>query len=67
MLIGRQDELAALSDFAVSDLPWRWIQGDAFAGKSALLAWFTLHPPNHVAMAACFLWRTPATTPLATP
>jgi hypothetical protein len=58
VLIGRRDELAALSDFAASDLRWRWIQGDTFAGKTALLAWFALHPPAHVVIAACFLWRT---------
>ena len=47
-----------LEDFAGSDTRWRWIQGDAFAGKTALLAWFALHPPDRVDVVACFLRRT---------
>ena len=58
VLIGRGAELIALGDFTDSDLRWRWIQGDAFAGKTALLAWFTLHPPERVDVVACFLRRT---------
>ncbi len=58
VLIGRSAELAALEDFADSDKRWRWIQGDAFAGKSALLAWFAVHPPGSVDVVACFLRRT---------
>ena len=46
VLIGRSAELAALEDFTGSGTRWRWIQGDAFAGKTALLAWFALHPPE---------------------
>ena len=57
MLIGRGAELAALEAFTDSDVRWRWIQGDAFAGKTALMAWFALHPPEHVDVAACFLRR----------
>ena len=58
VLIGRSAELAALADFAGSDMRWRWIQGSAFAGKTALLAWFALHPPDRVDVVACFLRRT---------
>ena len=58
VLLGRNTELAVLEEFAGSDLRWRWIQGDAFAGKTALMAWFTLHPPDRVDVAACFLRRT---------
>jgi trypsin-like peptidase len=58
VLIGRDAELAALREFAGSDLQWRWLQGDAFAGKTALLAWFTLHPPEGVDVVGCFLRRT---------
>ena len=57
VLIGRGAELAALEEFTASDMRWRWIQGDAFAGKTALLAWFALHPPERVDVAACFLRR----------
>jgi hypothetical protein len=34
-LIGRSAELAALEDFIGSGARWRWIQGDAYAGKTA--------------------------------
>ena len=58
VLIGRSAELAALGNFSDSVTRWRWIQGDAFAGKTALLAWFALHPPDCVDVVACFLRRT---------
>ena len=57
VLIGRGAELAALEAFTGSGTQWRWIQGDAFAGKTALLAWFALHPPERLDMVACFLRR----------
>ena len=57
-LIGRSAELAALQDFTLSGMHWRWVRGDAFAGKTALLAWFALHPPDRVDVVACFLRRT---------
>ena len=57
VLIGRSAELAALEAFTCSGERWRWIQGEAFAGKTALMAWFTLHPPEGVDVAACFLRR----------
>jgi SOS-response transcriptional repressor LexA len=57
VLIGRGAELAALEEFTSSGARWRWIQGDAGAGKTALLAWFALHPPERVDVAACFLRR----------
>jgi len=57
VLIGRGAELAALEEFTSSGARWRWIQGDAFAGKTALMAWFALHPPERVDVAACFLRR----------
>jgi hypothetical protein len=57
VLIGRSAEQAALEAFTISGARWRWIQGDAFAGKTALLAWFALHPPDSVDIAACFLRR----------
>jgi hypothetical protein len=57
VMIGRSDDLAALEAFTGSDRRWWWIQADAFAGKTALLAWFTLHPPERVDVVACFLRR----------
>jgi tetratricopeptide (TPR) repeat protein len=58
VLISRESARAALEEFSDSDGSWRWIQGDTFAGKSALLAWFALHPPPGVDIVACFLRRT---------
>jgi Trypsin-like peptidase domain len=57
VLIGRGAELAALESFTGSGIQWRWLQGDAFAGKTALLAWFALHPPERVDVVAGFLRR----------
>ena len=57
VLIGRSSELAALEAFTESSERWRWIQGDAFAGKTALLAWFAVHRPDRVDVAGCFLRR----------
>ena len=44
VLIGRGAELAVLEEFTTSDMRWRWIQGEAFAGKTALMAWFAAAP-----------------------
>ncbi|MFG2941977.1 hypothetical protein [Streptomyces sp. NPDC048282] len=51
---GRESELADLAAFCAHDVPadrhgagyWRWV-APAWAGKSALLAHFVLHPPPH--------------------
>jgi Trypsin-like peptidase domain len=56
-LLGRSAELVALEEFTRSNRRWRWIQGNAFAGKTALMAWFALHPPDRVDVAACFMRR----------
>ena len=58
VLVARDQDLAGLAAFVGSQQRWRWIQGAAFAGKTALLAWFALHPPEGVDVAACFLRRT---------
>jgi hypothetical protein len=58
VLVARGEELADLTAFVGSQERWRWIQGGAFVGKTALLAWFALHPPEGVDVAACFLRRT---------
>jgi tetratricopeptide (TPR) repeat protein len=57
VLVARDAQLERLADFAASADRWRWITGEAFAGKSALLAWFALHPPDETDVAACFLRR----------
>jgi hypothetical protein len=56
-LEGRVRELADLDAFA-RDGRWQWLQGVAFAGKTALLAWFVLHPPPNVEIVSYFLQRT---------
>ena len=58
VLVARDEDLARLAAFVGSQQRWRWIQGAPFAGKTALLAWFALHPPEGVDVAACFLRRT---------
>jgi tetratricopeptide (TPR) repeat protein len=58
VLIGRGAELAELAAFTASETRWRWIQGEAFAGKTALLAWFAQHPPDRLDVVTCFLRRT---------
>jgi tetratricopeptide (TPR) repeat protein len=61
VLVGRQADLARLAEFCIAGQPpWRWVQAPAFSGKTALLAWFALHPPESVDVAACFLQMTTA-------
>ncbi|MEV6159475.1 hypothetical protein AB0L53_55000 [Nonomuraea sp. NPDC052129] len=56
-LVGRQEELAELARFCTShDGPaYVWWQGPAWAGKSALMAWFVLHPPPGVRLVSFFV------------
>ena len=56
-LIGRDGELAELREFCAGDRAYGWWQGDAWAGKSALLAWFVLHPPPKVEVVCYFVSR----------
>ena len=59
VLVGRLVDLAQLAEFCTAgEPPWRWMQAPAFSGKTALLAWFALHPPETVDVAACFLQMT---------
>lgn len=51
----REDVLAGLDLLLRSDEGWCWIQGEAFAGKTALLAWLVTHPPPDVALVSCFI------------
>lgn len=56
VLVGRGRELTELARFAEDPRRhWRWIQADAFAGKTALLASFALRKQDRVDVAACFL------------
>ncbi len=49
-------ELAELSQFCTGDEgPYAWWQADAWAGKSALMSWFVLHPPPGVRIVSFFI------------
>lgn len=61
VLVAREDELAELAAFTAGREQWRWVRTQAFAGKTALLASFCLHPPDDLDIAACFLRRTSGT------
>lgn len=48
VLVDRASDLADMTAFAVADTvatPYRWYRADAWAGKSALFAWWMLHAP----------------------
>lgn len=56
VLVGREAELAELADFCASRSgAYLWWRGEPWAGKSALLAWFTLHPPPGVRIISFFV------------
>ncbi|MEU7356827.1 MULTISPECIES: hypothetical protein [Streptomyces] len=56
-LHGRAEELAALAAFCTEpgEHSYRWLRGPAWAGKSALLSWFVLHPPEGVHVVPFFI------------
>jgi hypothetical protein len=43
--MGREEELAELAAFCQEAGGYRWWRAPAWAGKSALMSWFVLHPP----------------------
>ncbi|MFJ5141125.1 hypothetical protein [Streptomyces sp. NPDC088707] len=54
-LIGREDELAELAAFCRTGDGYRWWRADAWAGKTALMAWFALNPPAGVRIVPFFV------------
>ena len=56
-LMGRDAELAELASFCLaSDAgSYLWWQGAAWAGKTALMSWFVLHPPSGVTVVSFFV------------
>lgn len=54
-LLDREDELADLTRFVAGDEPYKWWQAGPWAGKSALMAWFVLHPPEGVDVVSFFV------------
>ena len=56
-LLGREHELTELAQFctAAEAGPYRWWRAPAWAGKSALMSWFVLHPPAGVRVVSFFI------------
>lgn len=54
-LRGRDEELAALVEFCGGDPPYAVWRGQPWSGKTALTAWFALHPPPNVDVVAFFV------------
>jgi hypothetical protein len=56
VLVGREGELAEFERFCLDDGPgYRWLRAGPWAGKSALMRWFVLHPPAGVAVVSFFV------------
>ncbi|TQM42870.1 S1 family peptidase [Pseudonocardia cypriaca] len=51
-LLGREQELRELAGFAEQ---YGWWEGPPWAGKTALMAWFALHPPPAVEVVTFFV------------
>jgi hypothetical protein len=54
-LLDREGELDELVRFCADDQPYAWWQAGPWAGKSALMAWFVLHPPAGVDVVSFFV------------
>ena len=51
----RTEELGSLVEFCAGTESYQWIQAPPWAGKTALMSWFALHPPNGVRVASFFV------------
>ncbi|MDQ3403787.1 MAG: trypsin-like peptidase domain-containing protein, partial [Actinomycetota bacterium] len=54
-LVDREGELAELAVFCAGDAPYLWWQAGPWAGKSALMSWFVLHPPSGIDVVSFFI------------
>ncbi|MGW5747473.1 hypothetical protein [Amycolatopsis sp. NPDC003861] len=57
-LRGREDVLDELTEFCTGDAeshPYLWLQAPKWAGKTALMSWFVLHPPPGVRIICFFI------------
>lgn len=54
-LLDREAELDELVGFCTGDQPYAWWQAGPWAGKSALMSWFVLHPPAGVDVVSFFV------------
>jgi tetratricopeptide (TPR) repeat protein len=55
VLHGRAREIEELTAFCFRSEWYAWWQADAWAGKTALMAWFALHPPPKVEVVSFFV------------
>lgn len=55
VLYERDDELAMMVRFCAEDRTYEWWQAGPWAGKSALLSWFALHPAAGVDVVSFFV------------
>ncbi|NUK32433.1 hypothetical protein HRW12_01295 [Streptomyces lunaelactis] len=57
VLTGRETELAELKDFCTRPDAgdYQWWRARAWAGKSALMSWFVLHPPRETRIVSFFI------------
>jgi hypothetical protein len=60
VLTGRQDELAGIASFAAGDDGYLWLVGEAWGGKTSLLAEVVMALPGDVDMACYFPSRREA-------
>ena len=54
-LLDRENELQTLSDYCKNDSGYFTLQAPAWHGKSALLSWFFLHPPQDTEVVGFFV------------
>ncbi len=54
-LVGREEESAELAEFCRTGSGYRWWRADAWAGKTALMAWLALDPPPGVRIVPFFV------------
>ncbi|WP_273940977.1 hypothetical protein [Kutzneria chonburiensis] len=54
-LLGRESELAELAAFCAGPAGYAWWRAEAWSGKTALMSWFALHPPQNVQIVSFFV------------
>ncbi|MGW2182965.1 hypothetical protein ACWCXX_33850 [Streptomyces sp. NPDC001732] len=57
VLVGRETELADLASFCTDPESgdYLWLRAEPWAGKTALMSWFVLHPPPEVRIVSFFI------------
>ncbi|WP_040807790.1 caspase, EACC1-associated type [Nocardia concava] len=54
-LLDRETELAELAEFCWGEEAYVWWQAGPWAGKTAIMTWFALHPPPNVHVVSFFI------------